>query len=146
MRSLLAACVVLGVRAYDQRHLAGSGSRPRPRPTPRPTPRPVPSPTPRPTYAATPVPSALPSPGPTTETAGPTPTPAPAPVSACDVVANANAEDLYKDTYTSMEDAYDSDTYGHATYACAEHLVEDLAPARQGRALPLRSSATSAPA
>ncbi|KAH8064991.1 hypothetical protein JL722_1883 [Aureococcus anophagefferens] len=46
---------------------------------------------------------------------------------ACGVVANANAEDLYKDTYTSMEDAYDSDTYGHATYACAERLVEDLA-------------------
>lgn len=43
------------------------------------------------------------------------------------VIAAADTEDLLKDIYTDMEDAYDSDAYGHATYACAAHLVEDLA-------------------
>ena len=34
-------------------------------------------------------------------------------------------ESLLKGTYTSMEDAYDNERYGHATYDCAVELIEN---------------------
>jgi len=43
----------------------------------------------------------------------------------CDEVADASTESLLKGTYTSMEDAYDNERYGHATYDCAVELIEN---------------------
>ena len=83
-------------------------------------------PTPRPTYPATAAPSPLPTASPTTETPAPSLVPSPAPTDACSVIAGAATADLLKDSYTSSEDAYDSDSHGHATYECAETLIEDL--------------------
>merc|ERR1719181_411479 len=109
--------------------------RPTPRPVPRPTPRPVPAPTPRPTPApssyapTTSAPSTRPTPRPTyaPTTPGPTPaTPFPTtkPTLSCDDVADAPTASLLKGTYETMEDAYDNERYGHATYDCAVDLIE----------------------
>ena len=43
------------------------------------------------------------------------------------VIATTDTADLLKESYTSVEDAYDSDAFGHATYHCAEILVDELA-------------------
>lgn len=45
---------------------------------------------------------------------------------ACAVIANTDVADLLLAEYTSMEDAYDKETFGHATYDCAADLVEGL--------------------
>ena len=37
----------------------------------------------------------------------------------CDVIAAADTADLLKASYESLEDAYDADAHGHATYDCA---------------------------
>ena len=82
---------------------AGSG-----RPSPRPRPRP--SPTPKPTM---PQPTTL---APTTVAA-----------STCrSTIAAAPTPSLLKANYSSMEDAYDNVQHGHATYECAEILIEEL--------------------
>merc|ERR1719163_1843350 len=110
--------------------------RPVPAPTPRPTPRPVPAPTPRPTPApssyapTTSAPSTRPTPRPTYAPTTPAPTPATPfpttrPTLSCDEVADASTESLLKGTYTSMEDAYNNERYGHATYDCAVELIEN---------------------
>ena len=118
--------------------------RPTPRPVPRPTPRPVapaptsrpvPAPTPRPTPApssyapTTSAPSTRPTPRPTYAPTTPAPTPATPfpttkPTLSCDDVAGAPTASLLKGTYTSMEDAYDNERHGHATYGCAVELIE----------------------
>ena len=83
---------------------AGSG-----RPSPRPRPRP--SPTPKPTM---PQPTTL---APTTVAA-----------SNCrSTIATAPTPSLLKANYSSMEDAYDNAQHGHASYECAEILIEELA-------------------
>ena len=82
---------------------AGSG-----RPSPRPRPRP--SPTPKPTM---PQPTTL---APTTVAA-----------STCrSTIAAAPTPSLLKANYSSMEDAYDNAQHGHASYECAEILIEEL--------------------
>ena len=43
------------------------------------------------------------------------------------VIATTDTADLLKESYASVEDAYDSDAFGHATYHCAEILVDELA-------------------
>ena len=43
------------------------------------------------------------------------------------VIATTDTADLLKESYTSVKDAYDSDAFGHATYHCAEILVDELA-------------------
>ncbi|KAH8051149.1 hypothetical protein JL720_15212 [Aureococcus anophagefferens] len=60
----------------------------------------------------------------------------------CDVIAAADTQDLLKASYESLEDAYDADAHGHATYDCAASLVD--ARVRQGRALPLVASSPTA--
>merc|ERR1719171_2531490 len=90
---------------------------PTPRPVPRPTPRPVPRPTPRP-VAPAPTPRPVPAPTPAT------PFPTTKPTLSCDDVADASTASLLKGTYTSMEDAYDNERHGHATYGCAVELIE----------------------
>ena len=42
----------------------------------------------------------------------------------CDVIAAADTADLLKASYESLEDAYDADAHGHATYDCAAALVD----------------------
>ena len=42
----------------------------------------------------------------------------------CDVIAAADTADLLKASYESLEDAYDADAHGHATYDCAAELVD----------------------
>ena len=42
----------------------------------------------------------------------------------CDVIAAADTADLLKASYESLEDAYDADAHGHATYDCAASLVD----------------------
>lgn len=91
-------------------HAAGSSS-----PRPRPRPRPSPSPSPRPVAAPTPSPSMMP----TTQEEYDQET-------YCrNTIANTSTETLLKANYTSMEDAFDHDTWGHANYACAKLLLEE---------------------
>merc|ERR1719247_3938573 len=105
----------------------GVGSAPTSRPAPAPTPRPTPAPS---SYApTTSAPSTRPTPRPTYAPTTPAPTPATPfpttkPTLSCDDVADAPTASLLKGTYTSMEDAYDNDRYGHATYGCAVELIE----------------------
>ena len=42
-------------------------------------------------------------------------------------IATAPTPSLLKANYSSMEDAYDNVQHGHATYECAEILIEELA-------------------
>ena len=122
--------------------------RPAPSPTSRPsafpgdpTAAPVPSPTPRPAPRPTaPSPSSRPSAFPGDPTAAPVrpPTPrpyprptAPAPTAgptpACERIVESATADLLKAEYESVEDAYDKDAHGHATYDCAAELVDEHA-------------------
>ena len=83
----------------------------RPSPRPRPRPSPTTKPTMRPTV----------SPQPTTAT------PTTVAASTCrSTIATAPTPSLLKVNYSSMEDAYDNVQYGHATYECAEILIEEL--------------------
>ena len=85
------------------------GSKPSPRPRPRPSP--TTKPTLRPTYS--PRPTTL---APTTVAA-----------STCrSTIATAPTPSLLVANYSSMEDAYDNVQHGHATYECAEILIEEL--------------------
>ena len=43
----------------------------------------------------------------------------------CDEVAGAPTASLLKGTYETMEDAYDNERHGHATYGCAVELIEN---------------------
>ena len=83
----------------------------RPSPRPRPRPSPTTKPTMRPTV----------SPQPTTAT------PTTVAASTCrSTIATAPTPSLLKANYSSMEDAYDNTQHGHATYECAEILIEEL--------------------
>ena len=80
---------------------------------PSPRPRPRPSPTPKPTM---PRPTVAPTIAPTTVAA-----------SNCrSTIATAPTPSLLIANYSSMEDAYDNVQHGHATYECAEILIEEL--------------------
>ena len=124
--------------------------RPTPRPVPRPTAQPVPRPTPRPVAPAptprpgarahaaadagavlveSPTTSAPSTPRPTYEPTTPAPTPAtPFPTTrpTCPGAAGGHLTwNRCSRNLASMDDAYDNERYGHATYDCAVELIEN---------------------
>jgi hypothetical protein len=101
-----------------------------PSPTPRPAPRPTaPSPSSRPSAfpgdpTAAPVPSPTPRPTPRPYPGPTAPAPTAGPTPACERIVETATADLLKAEYESVEDAYDKDAHGHATYDCAAELVD----------------------
>ncbi len=104
---MLPRTLLLALLWQDSDAAGSGGSNPRPRPRPSPTTKP----TMRPTV----------SPQPTTAT------PTTVAASTCrSTIATAPTPSLLVANYSSMEDAYDNVQHGHATYECAEILIEEL--------------------
>eukprot|EP00617_Octactis_speculum_P019691 CAMPEP_0185754602 /NCGR_PEP_ID=MMETSP1174-20130828/13229_1 /TAXON_ID=35687 /ORGANISM="Dictyocha speculum, Strain CCMP1381" /LENGTH=393 /DNA_ID=CAMNT_0028432883 /DNA_START=23 /DNA_END=1204 /DNA_ORIENTATION=+ len=101
-------------------------SKPTPTPTVSPSLVPIPQPTlsEKPTHAPSPNPSAAPSIS-ERPTISLLPTSQPTFQASCSYLVNASYSELMLENYTSLEDAYDSLTYGHANYTCAESMIID---------------------